>query len=67
MLTDTGIDLLIEFTDKTESAIVTRAMTDSALTGLEKMLKTWANNKTKANEKLILEKFAVDVSDGKDY
>ena len=67
MLTDTGVDLLIEFTDKTESVIVTRAMPEADFISLDKMLKKWADNKTKANEQLIIDKFAIDPSDGNDY
>ena len=59
MLTNKGIDALIEFSDKTEAIIVTRSMSDSDSDQLNKMLLDWKAQPTKQKEHAIIIKFAI--------
>lgn len=67
MMTDDGIDALIEFTDKTGAIIVTRAMTDQEMAGLEKLLLAWKENPGKKTEQAIIKKYAVELDNDKFY
>lgn len=67
IISNQGIDALIEFSEKTGAIIVTMGRNDQDLADLEKLLLAWQEKPTKANEKAIVDRFAIDEDDLADY
>ena len=67
MLSNTGVDILIEFTNQTQAIIVTRSMTKPELERLDTKLQIWKEDPTGENSAAIVNEFAIDPSDGNPY
>jgi len=66
MLSNQGIDVLIDFAHETGVEMITRSMTEEQFNRLEPMLLEWSENKNDFNVQRIINEFVFDAPPGAD-